>query len=155
MLRNYLLIVLRNLQRQFSYSFINIVGLAIGLACSLVIFMYVYNEWSYDRHYKNAGQIYRIGISFFNMGQFAIGPEVLGNVLPKEFEGVEAFARVKRDREVLMKINEKTFFEDVYYTDSSYFKIFSYNFVAGNPATAMRGPSGLVINIAARLRSPA
>ena len=145
MLRNYLLIALRNLQRQFSYSFINIIGLAIGLACSLVILLYVYSEWSYDRHYKNAGQIYRIGISFFNMGQFAIGPEVLGNVLPKEFEGVEAFARVKRDREVLVKINEKTFFEDVYYTDSSYFKIFSYKFVAGNPATAMKDPSGLVI----------
>ncbi|MEK6783255.1 MAG: ABC transporter permease [Bacteroidota bacterium] len=145
MLRNYLLIAFRNLQRQFVYSFINIIGLAIGLACSLVIFMYVYSEWSYDRHYKKASQIFRIGISFFNMGNFAIGPEALGNVLPKEFEGVDAFTRVKNDRELLIKVNEKTFTERAYFTDSSYFKVFSYSFVAGNPKTALKGPSGIVL----------
>ena len=89
MFRNYIKIAFRNLKRQFSYSFINIFGLAIGLACSFVIFLYVFNEWSYDRNYKNADKIYRIGISFYNMGKFAIGPEILGSVLPNEFDGVE------------------------------------------------------------------
>jgi putative ABC transport system permease protein len=145
MLRNYLLIAFRNLQRQFSYSFINIIGFAIGLACSLVIFMYVYSEWSYDRHFKNADQVYRIGISFFNMGKFAIGPEVLGNVLPKEFEGVQAFTRIKNERALLIKINQKTFTENVYHTDSSYFKVFSYPFVAGNALTALKSPNSLVL----------
>ncbi|MBK5279892.1 MAG: ABC transporter permease [Bacteroidia bacterium] len=145
MLRNYLLIAIRNLQRQFSYSFINIIGLAIGLACSLVIFMYVYAEWSFDRHFKNGNQIFRIGISFYNMGTFAIGPEVLGNVLPREFEGIQAFTRVKRERALLMGINGKTFTENVYHTDSSYFKVFSYSFVAGNSSTALKGPSRLVL----------
>lgn len=145
MFRNYLLIAFRNLQRQFSYLFINILGLAIGLACSLVIFMYVYSEWSYDRHYKKADQIYRVGISFFNMGQFAIGPEVLGNVLPREFEGVEAFTRIKAEREVLVKVNGHTFSELAYHTDSSYFEIFSYPFMAGSASTALKDPSSLVL----------
>ena len=75
MFKNYLLIALRNSQRQLSYSLINIIGLAIGIACSLVIFLYVYGEWSYDRHFQKGDRIYRIGISFFNIGKFANGPE--------------------------------------------------------------------------------
>ena len=89
MFRNYIIIAFRNLKRQFSYSFINIFGLAIGLACSFVIFLYVFNEWSYDRHYKNADKIYRISISFYNMDKFAMGPEVLRSALPNEFECVQ------------------------------------------------------------------
>ena len=89
MIRNYLLILYRNLTRQFSYSVINIVGLAVGLSCSLVIFLYVYGEWNYDRGFAHADRIYRIGVSFFNMGRFANGPEELLNVLPKEFAGLE------------------------------------------------------------------
>lgn len=145
MLRNHLLIAIRNLKRQFSYSFINIIGLAIGLACSLVIFMYVYSEWSYDRHYKKADQIYRMGVSFYSMGTFAIGPEALGYVLPKEFEGVEAFTRVKADRGVKVKVKEHVFEELVYYTDSSYFKVFSYTFAAGHLANALKGATSIVL----------
>lgn len=145
MFRNYIKIAFRNLKRQFSYSFINIFGLAIGLACSLVIFLYVFNEWSYDRHYKNADKIYRIGISFYNMGKFAIGPEVLGNVLPNDFAGVEAFTRVQRDPELLVKVDDQSFSETAYLTDSSFFKVFSYTFVAGNAATALKSPTDLVL----------
>src|SRR5688572_29079171 len=96
MLRNILTITLRNLQRQFLYSFINIMGLAVGMACSLVIFLYVYGEWSYDRHFQHADRIYRVGISFFNMGEFADGPELLGEYFPKQFEGIEAFTRFQK-----------------------------------------------------------
>src|SRR5882757_2981384 len=96
MLRNYILIAFRNINRQLSYSLINIFGLAIGIACSLVMFLFVYNEWSYDRHFQNADRIYKVGTSFFNMGQFAISSESLGDVLPKEFDGIEAFTRIKK-----------------------------------------------------------
>ena len=145
MFRNYIKIAFRNLKRQFSYSFINIFGLAIGFACSFVIFLYVFNEWSYDRHYKNADKIYRIGISFYNMGKFAIGPEILGSVLPDEFEGVEAFTRVQRELELLFKVNNQVFSETAYLTDSSFFKVFSYTFVSGNAATALKSPTSLVL----------
>ncbi|NOT73705.1 MAG: hypothetical protein HOP08_02165 [Cyclobacteriaceae bacterium] len=145
MLRNYLVVALRNLKRQFSYSIINIFGLAIGIACSLVMFLFVYNEWSYDRHYKNADRIFKIGVSFFNMGNFGPGPEVLGEYLPKEFEGVEAFTRILRSRETPLSIGDKTFDEMVYYTDSSFFKVFSYEFLEGNRDFALSTPDQAVI----------
>ena len=145
MLRNYLHIALRNLQRQLSYSLINILGLAIGIACSLVIFLYVYSEWSYDKHFKNADRIYKVGISFYNIGQFGLGPEVLGDYLPKEFEGIEAFTRIKRVRDVPVYLDGQSFSELVYYTDTSFFKVFSYEFVEGDPRTALAGSNGLVM----------
>ena len=145
MLRNYMLIALRNLRRQFSYSVINILGLAIGIACSLVIFLYVYAEWSYDRHYKNVDRIYKVGISFFNMGQFGLGPEALGEYLPKEFEGIEAFTRIKRVRDAIVYSNGETRKELAYYTDSSFFKVFSYEFIEGDSRTALRGPGSALL----------
>ncbi len=145
MIRNYLLIALRNLYRQFSYSLINISGLAIGMACSLVMFLYAYNEWSYDRHFSNAERIYKIGVSFFNMGDFAVGPEVLGEVLPAEFEGVEAFTRIKQASAVPIQVDEVSFPENVFYTDSSFFKVFSYQFIQGDARTALVHPGTLVL----------
>jgi putative ABC transport system permease protein len=145
MIRNYLLIALRNLHRQLSYSLINISGLAIGIACSLVMFLYVYTEWSYDRHFSNAERIYKIGVSFFNMGNFAVGPEVLGDVLPEEFEGVEAYTRIKQAAAVPLQIDEVTFPENVFYTDSSFFKVFSYEFILGDARTALQHPASAVV----------
>lgn len=145
MLQNYLLIAIRNLQRQLSYSLINIIGFAIGIACSLVIFMYIYAEWSYDRHYSHTDRIYRVGVSFFNMGGLAVGPEALGEFLPKEFEGVEAFTRVARSNDELISLNDKSFYDLVYYTDSAFFTIFSYEFIQGDPRNALRHPASVVI----------
>ncbi|HWA34691.1 MAG TPA: ABC transporter permease, partial [Cyclobacteriaceae bacterium] len=145
MIRNYLLVALRNLSRQLSYSLINISGLAIGIACSLVMFLYVYTEWSYDRHFSNADRIYKIGVSFFNMGNFAVGPEVLGDVLPAEFEGVEAFTRIKQSTAVPIQVDDTTFPETVFYTDSSFFKVFSYEFIQGNAPTALAHPASMVL----------
>lgn len=145
MLQNYLLIAIRNLQRQLSYSLINIIGFAIGIACSLVIFMYIYGEWSYDRHFTHAERIYKVGVSFFNMGGFGVGPEALGDYLPKEFEGVEAFTRVSTSNDELVSRNDQAFYDLVYYTDSAFFTVFSYEFVQGNPHTALRNPASVVI----------
>ena len=145
MLQNYLLIAIRNLQRQLSYSLINIIGFAIGIACSLVIFMYIYGEWSYDRHYRHADRIYKVGVSFFNMGGFAVGPEALGEFLPKEYEGIEAFTRVARSNDELISRNDQSFYELVYYTDSAFFTVFSYEFIRGDRHNALRHPASVVI----------
>ncbi len=152
MIRNYLLIALRNLYRQLSYSLINISGLAIGIACSLVMFLYVYSEWSYDRHFLKADRIYKVGVSFFNMGNFAVGPEVLGDVLPAEFEGVEAYTRIKQAAAVPIQIDEITFPENVFYTDSSFFKVFSYQFVQGDAHAALAHPASAVVTEAVAVK---
>ncbi len=146
LLQNYFKVAFRNLWRSKAYSAITIGGLAIGIACSLVIFLFVYGEWSYDKGFSKADRIYRIGISFFNIGQFANGPEELLNVLPKEFEGIETATRIRQERNVPLKIKEVIFNESsVYYTDSAYFKIFNYTFLSGDPNKALVKPNEAVV----------
>jgi putative ABC transport system permease protein len=146
MLRNILMVAFRSLKRQFSYSIINIVGLAIGISCSLVIFLFVYGEWSYDKGFKNSDRTYRIGISFFNIGKFATGPEQLLNVLPKEFAGIETATRVRKERETLITVGATTYNEtNVFFTDTAYFKIFDYNFLSGDERNVLRGPNEAVV----------
>lgn len=145
MIKNYIIIAFRNLLRQFSYSLINIVGLAIGLACSAVIFMYVYGEWSYDRHFPHANRTYRIGVGFFNLGGLAIAPEVLGTVLPEQYQGVEAFTRISKENSLLLATDTKQFQELAYYTDVAFFQIFPRTFISGNAATALRNDNSIVL----------
>src|SRR6476659_9103138 len=125
MLRNFFVVAIRNLRRQFTYSVINILGLAVGMACSLVIFLYVYGEITYDRHYENADRIYRVGVSFFNIGQFANGPEQLKEKLQTEFAGIEAITHFQRNPQELLRVNDEAFKEQVFYVDSSFFRVFS------------------------------
>jgi putative ABC transport system permease protein len=145
MIRNYLVVAFRNLSRQFTYSVINIVGLAIGLACSAVIFMYVFGEWSYDRHNPNADRIYKVGVAFFGMGGFGIGPEVMGESLPKQYDGVEAFTRIRREGSLVLTLEGQGFREPAYFTDNSYFELFPAEFLQGNPATALRDDNSMVL----------
>ncbi len=145
MIRNFILVAFRSMARQLSYSIINVVGLAIGIACSLVIFLFVYGEWSYDRNWTNSERIYKVGVSFFNIGNFGNGPERLFNVLPEQFDGIEAATRVRRDNDLLMTVNDQLFHESsVFFTDSSFFKVFQYEFIAGKGITA---PNDIVMTV--------
>ena len=146
MIRNFLLVAYRSMARQMSYSLINIVGLAIGIACSLVIFLFVYGEWSYNRGFANSDRIYKIGVGFFNMGPFANGPEKLFNVLPNQFEGVEAATRIQTSYGIPIEVAGQTAREQsIFYTDSSFFKVFSYEFVAGEPTKVLKAPNEVVV----------
>jgi len=146
LLQNYFKVAFRNLWRNKAYSFITIGGLAIGIACSLVIFLFVYGEWSYDKGFTKADRIYRIGISFFNIGQFANGPEELLDVLPKEFNGIETATRIRNERDVPLTVKDQAFNEhSVYYTDSAYFKIFNYAFLGGDPGKVLVHPNEAVV----------
>lgn len=146
MIRNILLVAYRSLTRQLSYSIINIMGLAIGIACSLVIFLFVYGEWSYDRYYSKGDRIYRIGVSFFNIGKFANGPEELLDVLPKEYAGIETATRIHKERNELVTIKDQQFTEAyVFYTDTAFFKMFDFAFLSGNAAKVLEGPNEVVL----------
>jgi putative ABC transport system permease protein len=145
MLRNFFVVALRNLRRQLSYSVINILGLAVGMACSLVIFLYVYGELSYDRHYENAERIYRVGVSFFNIGQFANGPEQLKDKLESEFAGIEAITHFQRNPKELLKVNDESFKEEVFYVDSSFFKVFSHSFLSGSKENPLPTSKSIII----------
>lgn len=146
MIRNFLVVAYRTMARQLSYSLINIVGLAIGIACSLVIFLFVYGEWSYNKGFANSERIYKVGVGFFNMGPFANGPEKLFDVLPREFEGIDAATRVRADYNVPFEVEGQQMREHlVFYTDSSFFKVFRYEFLAGDPSQALKAPNQAIV----------
>jgi putative ABC transport system permease protein len=142
MLRNIITVAFRSMGRQLSYSIINILGLAIGIACSLVIFLFVYGEWSYNRAFVNSDRIYKVGISFFNIGNFGNGPERLLNVLPEQFDGIEATTRVQNANDVLLEVGGQQFREHVFRTDSLFFKVFHYDFISG---TGIKAPNDVVL----------
>lgn len=136
---------IRYARRKLLLTTINIVGLTIGTACTLAIFLYVYGEWSHDRHFDNAERIYRIGIGFFNTGPYANGPEILNETLSSEFEGVEAFTSFQTNNREVVDVDNHVYTLDVYYVDSSFFDVFSYHFVKGDPSKAMTENSSMVI----------
>ena len=146
MLRNYLLVSLRNLKRHFTYSFVNIFGLTIGLACTMVIGMWVKQEFSYDRHFKNADNIYRVGVNFFNIGNMARGPKILKEKLT-EYSTVERTTNLSRLGEVMILADDKEVPENnVFETDKDFFKLFSYEFLKGDRFTVLEKPEGAVVS---------
>jgi len=152
MVKNFLLVAFRSMARQMSYSIINVVGLAIGIACSLVIFLFVYGEWSYDRNWTNSDRIYKVGISFFNIGNFATGPERLFNVLPDQFDGVEAATRVQRENGLPIttdKNQEGIPEKNAAYVDSAFFRVFQHELVAGR---LIKAPNDAVLTESAALK---
>ncbi len=149
MFKNYIKIALRNLQRHKGFSFINIVGLAIGIACCLLIFLYVTDESSYDRFHDNADRIYRI-ISHSTIGGetrvFARAPSAVAVELESTIPEIEAQARLFQIG-VLNFTHEGRDFEiqGFFAADTDFFKIFSFDFIFGDPETALLAPESLVI----------
>ncbi len=149
MLKNYLKIAIRNLLKHKAYSFINLAGLAIGIACCVLIMLYVREELSYDRFHENAGRIYRVG----NEGQF--GSEIwkggrtshpLAPALVQEFPEVQRAVRFYRLYKPFVQLGEKKFVEPrFFYADSSVFEVFTFPLVAGDPKTALTRPYSLVL----------
>ena len=151
MLKNYFKVAIRNLNKNRVFAFINILGLSIGLTVSLIVFMYVTHEFSYDKHNDDYQNIYRMGISANMMGQTMdapLSPSPASQTLRTEFNDVLTATRIQ-------KINQEIFIkhEDVGYyipvgarVDSTFFKIFTHEFVYGDPLTALTEENAIVIS---------
>ena len=153
MLKNYLKIALRNLKKHKGYSFINIFGLAIGIASCLLILLYVAHELSYDRWNENAERIVRptFDVNFGgNAEHYAVtgghvGPQVLA-----EIPEVQNFCRfrnygsylIKRDGEGQQNFKE----ENVLYTDSTFFEVFSISVLEGDDRKCLTQPNSMAIS---------
>ncbi len=149
MFKNLLKISLRNLLREKAYSTINILGLTIGITCSLFLLLYILDELSYDRYHKNADNIYRI-ISHIkepdNAFTWASTQMPMADELDNNYREVENVVRFNQLSRTLYKIGEKQFTEDDFYlADSTVFEMFSYDFISGNPATALDNPFSIVM----------
>jgi len=150
MIKNYLKVATRILRRHKAYSFINIAGLAIGMASCLLILLYIQDELSYDRYNKNYNCIYRIA-TMVQMGDTTV--HVVGAAAPmaktliKEFPEVEDAVRFQDGDDVRVSFGEKSFREKrVIYTDPSFFNIFTVPLLAGDEKSALESPRTLVIS---------
>ena len=149
MLKNYLRIATRNLTKHKFYSFINIIGLAIGLACTMLILIYVQNELTYDKHHSNAERIYRVAteINFggrhFNMPNC---PAPLAAAVSADYPEVVASMRLREQGRFLVRVDEETYREEgLVYADSSIFSVFDVPLVAGATSSLDR-PNSIIID---------
>ena len=147
MIRNYIKTAFRNLWRNKIFSSLNIFGLAFGLACCLLMILFIKNELNYDRFNKNAKSIYRVAFSdYLNQGGFATTPIPIGPALKEQLPEVKAFTRFSTMDSYLMKYGTNEYFESISFADANMFRIFSFPFKEGNPNTALKDPNSIVIS---------
>ena len=155
MFKNYLLSALRSFGRNKIFTLINIAGLAIGISASLVIFLIVYYEFSYDKFHKDRDQIYRIVTNmhfpdqdFKNSGV----PGPLPQTVRQEIPGIESSTVfwLADETKVSIPLNNQTRAvfrrqKDIAYVDEQYFNFINYQWLAGSPASALQEPNKVVL----------
>ena len=159
MIKNYLKIAWRNLMKNKVFSFINIFGLSVGLACCLLIALYIFHETSYDSYHKNIKQLYQLGTIFQregkDMDKMPNTPAPMANAMKQEFPEIAETARLMmlfaEDKTLLQYKGgnslPKSFYETKgYMADASFFKLFTYHFIEGDPATALVNPNTVVLS---------
>jgi putative ABC transport system permease protein len=154
MFKNYFKIAFRNLKRNKAFSFINIFGLAIGLASCMLIMLYIFDESNYDIQHKDIDRLYRIATVGNKGDTWAADAAPLAAVVKNSLPEVEQSTRLMTFPDIakmLIKYNkgkdQKHFFEtNGYYVDSTFFQLFTYDFVYGNRLTALQEPNSIVIS---------
>ena len=155
MIKNYLKIAWRNLMKNKVFSFINIFGLSIGLTCCMLITLYIHHETSYDSYHKNIKQLYQLGTTFIKDGKedrMPNAPAPMAAAMKQEFPEIMETARIMplfaEDKTLLQyQASNKSFYEiKGYMADSTFFRLFTYHFIEGNPATCLDNPNTIVLS---------
>jgi len=150
MFKNYIKVAFRSLNKNRVYAIINILGLALGLTITILVFLFVKDETSYEKHWDGYDRIYRTGIKANMMGQIMDAPvscSPMANTFRTEFPEVETATRLKViNQEVLIGHEQnKVYIEDGVRADSTFFKVFNYEFVHGDPNTALKEVNAIVL----------
>ncbi len=148
MIRNYIKVAFRTFRRQKLYSFINVAGLALGMACCAVLFLYIQHEWSFDRFHENADRIFRVQLRSEYEGEVKVHPKVAVPLAPawaQEFPGIERAVRFGKNT-FLVKFRERRFYEQIFFADPEVFQVFSFPLAEGDPRTVIRDPDSLIIS---------
>jgi putative ABC transport system permease protein len=157
MIKTYIKLAFRSLVRNKIFSFINIVGLAIGLTCCLLIGMYIVQELQYDAHQQYSDRLYQLGTLSRIEGREERGattPAPMGPAMQQEFPEIESATRLMKafqDDKTLFQYAGKnglrSFYETAgYLADSNFFQLFTYHFKEGNPATALSQTNSVVLS---------
>lgn len=148
MLRNYLKIAWRNIVGNPMFSAINIIGLGIGLACCIIITIFVRYEMSYDKHWDNADRIYRVTRDFFgnDLKLAAVAPPI-APLMKQDFAEVEDITRILATGGIaLSRGDTKIREENMVIADPNVFEFFNLEFVSGDPETALARPTDIVMS---------
>ncbi len=155
MLKYNLVLFIRNLKRQRLFSFINILGLSVGMASALIMYLYVSNEFGHDRFHKNADRIYRVNQTFIwgegNDHQFASTGPGVSFAMEAEVPEVDQVVRIHTPGDFLISYTNKngnvTSIDQnfVFAADSNFFSVFTFPLMKGNPETALKNPQTLVM----------
>ena len=150
MLKNYFNTAIRNLFRNKVYAFINISGLALGISCCLLISLYVYDEMNFDNFHAGKDRLYRVAADLYlnnektttGLTSLAVGPS-----LEEDFPEVEAAVRMmSMGNKITIRYEDKMFYEEgLFLTDSTYFKVFSFDLLAGHPDQVLTRPKTIVL----------
>jgi len=148
MFENYVKIAVRNLIKQKLHSIINIIGLSIGIASCILIFLYVRNEWSYDKFHENAEALYRIYITE-DLPQrdpfsYVEAPFYLAGALEDSFPEVERAIRLDV-RTNIIRYGEKTLTQRYHLADTEFFQVFSFPLIQGSPESVLRDSHSAVL----------
>jgi len=146
LLWNYFKVAFRKIRRHKGYSFINISGLAIGMACCFIVFLWVLDELSFDRFHSNAKEIYRVlhnpqGTDVYN--PYGSGP--LGPALKADYPEIINFTRSFGEVNAPLKYRDRAFNGKVRGVDNSFFEIFTFPFIKGDPKNCLSEPHSIVL----------
>lgn len=154
MLKNYLKIAWRNLRKQKVYSFINITGLGVGIACCVLIVLFVRNELSYDSYHEKGDRIFRVihgssapeGEGAGAEPFWVWGNAPVGAALKLDFPEIEKVVQFSGRSDILLKNGDRVYQEEgVFFMDSTVFDVFSWKLVQGNPKTALAAPFSIIL----------
>ncbi|TDW95811.1 ABC transporter permease [Dinghuibacter silviterrae] len=150
MIKNLLLVAIRNLKRDKWYSLLNILGLTIGITFGLLLLLYIKDELSYDRYHEKANRIVRIVSNIKEESKdtmrWSSNPYPLGPTLKKDFPEVEEAIRFVDNGTMMFKTGDTRFYnENTFFVDSGFFRVFTYPLLEGDPNTALVDPKSLVL----------
>jgi len=148
MIKNYLKIAWRNLLKHKSFSLINILGLAIGIAACMIIFLYVQHELNFDQYNSKADRIARVTSTIVAPESdvvLAISPIPLADAITREYPEVESTVRFDESPQTIKFNNEAFLEQNCYAADQTVFSIFDFDFLEGSPKNALLNPGSIVI----------
>ncbi len=148
MLKNYLVVAWRNLLRNKLYSFTNIIGLSIGISCCIIIFLFIQDELSYDKHHQNAPDIFRITEVLHlpkEMREQAGTSAPMAPAFKANFPEVKEALRIQHSGRILSYKDKKFYDLKLRYTDSSYFNVFTHKVLQGSLTNSLNKPYSLVL----------
>ena len=150
MFKNHLKTAFRNIKKHKAFSAINIVGLAVGIACSILIWLFVSHERGYDRFHEKADRIYRLALRASlgdtKMNQTQTSSEVFRR-LAAEFPEIEKGIKFFNPGKTPVILKDRTFYESrLYAVDAPFFEVFSFPLIDGNPQTVLAEPNSMILS---------